>query len=88
MTKPASNDLEIGADGMVATRPVLGWTTAPVAGMSVILRLNYAETPKELETGGRHLQVIMTPQQCLELAETLTKQARRILDALPSAKPN
>jgi hypothetical protein len=89
MSVPSLSDIEIGSDGLVRTRPVLGWMTVPVAGMSVILRLNYAETPEELRTGGRHLQVIMTPQQCLELAEVLTRQARQILDTpAPQMKPS
>lgn len=77
--------LETDADGMLITRPVLGWVTMPVMGMSVLLRLQYAETPAELETGGRRLQVLLTPQACLHLADELTKQARQILDA---PKPN
>lgn len=70
--------LEIDEQGNIVTRPVLGWITVPVAGMSVLLRLNYAETPEELGMGGRHLQVILTPQQALELAEILTIQGQHI----------
>jgi hypothetical protein len=82
-------DLEIGPDGLITTRPVLGWVTAPAMEMSVILRLNYAETPQELQTGGRHLQVILAPPQCLALADVLTRQARRILDApRPQVNPS
>jgi hypothetical protein len=73
---------------MVITRPVLGWTTAAVAGSSVILQMQYAETPEELKTGGRSIQFVLTPPQSLELAETLTKQAKRILDLKPSGPSN
>ena len=80
--------LEVNSDGNIVTRPIMGWTTVP-AETAVILRLNYAENPDELRTGGRHLQVILTPQQCLELAQILTKQAQRILEApRPTGKPN
>jgi hypothetical protein len=80
--------LETDAAGMVITRPVLGWTTAAVAGSSVILQMQYAETPEELKTGGRSIQFVLTPPQSLELAETLTKQAKRILDLKPSGPSN
>jgi hypothetical protein len=79
-------NFETDAAGNIVTRPVLGWTTAPAAGMAVIVKLDYAETPQELQTGGRSLQVILTPQQALELAEILTTQAKRVLNA-PSPPP-
>jgi hypothetical protein len=59
--------LELDKEGNIVTRPVLGWTTAPV--------------------GGKSLQAILTPHQALELAETLTKQAWRILDAPKPVDP-
>ncbi len=73
--------LEINPDGTISTRPVLGWTTAAIAGTTVFLQIQYAEKPADIATGGLSLQVVLTPQQALELAETLTKQARRIVDA-------
>ncbi len=82
------NGLEMDEQGMVVTRPVLGWTMVPVAGTAVLLRLQYAETPVELKTGGRFLQVLLTPQQAQELAEMLTTQAQRILTTRPSERPN
>lgn len=72
--------LELDAQGLIVTRPVLGWTTVPVAGMSVLLRIHYAEKPEELGTEGHGLQVVMTPPQALELAESLASQARRFLE--------
>jgi hypothetical protein len=81
--------LETNAEGMVVTRPLLGWVTAPAMGMSVILRLNYAERPADIRTGGQWLQTVMTPQQALDLAEILTKQARRVFDSpQPQRLPN
>lgn len=79
--------LELDKEGNIVTRPVLGWTTAPVAGMAVLMKLDYAERPEDIKTGGKSLQAILTPHQALELAETLTKQARRILDAPKPVDP-
>ncbi len=73
--------IEKDAQGMVVTRPVLGWTTAAVAGTAVLLQIQYAEKPADIGTGGLSLQVVLNPHKALELAETLTKQARRIVDA-------
>jgi hypothetical protein len=78
-------ELETDAAGNLLTRPILGCIVAPIGGMAILLKLQYAERPEELKTGGRSLQFVMTPQQGLEIAETLTKQARRILDAPPPA---
>ena len=80
--------LEKDAQGNIVTRPVMGWMTAPVAGMFVFLGLKYAETPDQLKTGGKTLQFGLLPAQALELAEMLTKQARAILDARPTEAPN
>lgn len=82
------SELEMDAEGNIVTRPILGWTTAPVAGMAILLVLNYAESPDELKTGGRFLQTIWTPQQALELAAVLTKRAREIIDAPPQGPAN
>jgi hypothetical protein len=77
----AKDDLEMNKDGTVKTRPVLCWTIASVAQMSVLLRIHYAETPAELKTGGRSIQVILTPGQALDLAQSLAKPATHLLSA-------
>ena len=60
---------------------------APVANSAILARLEYAETPDQLRTGGKNLQLVMTPPQALEIAEILTKQANRILaQAVPGNK--
>jgi hypothetical protein len=70
---PCVDDLETDSNGDIITNPVIGWTTATLAGMSVFLAIHYVETPLELETeDGKSIQMILTPQQCLELAERLT----------------
>jgi hypothetical protein len=72
--------IELDANGMVVTRPVLGWTTATAAEIAVILQIQYSEKPADIDTGGKSLQVVLTPPQCLELAEVLTRNAQRILN--------
>jgi len=60
------------------------WLTAPVAGIGVALGIQYAETPEELETGGRLIQFVLTPRQCQQIAEALTTKASRLLGKLPN----
>lgn len=79
----ADSPFDLDAQGNVITRPFLGYTVAPVAGMSVIARLNYAETPADIGTEGKALQLVMTPQQALELAAVLTRNAQYILGLKP-----
>jgi hypothetical protein len=82
------DQFERDATGDIFTRPVVGWLIAPVAGMSAIVAIQYVETPLELERGDkRQIQFVLTPQQCLELAEALTKQARDLLNQPKTGKP-
>lgn len=83
----ADDSLELDEAGMIIVRPVLGWTAAPVtAETTVILRIRYAETPAEIQTGGRALQVAMTAPQALELAELLARQGRIAARVPPGPK--
>ena len=79
-------ELHKDENGNVITRPVTGWITTPVAGMFVLVAIQYAEKQSDIETGDlKQLQCILLPQQALELAETLTRQAKRLLEP-PSEK--
>jgi hypothetical protein len=76
---------ELNKQGLIIIRPVLGWTTAPIAAeTTVILRLQYAETPAEVQTGGRALQVALTAPQAIELSQVLAKQAENALRDRPT----
>jgi hypothetical protein len=82
------HDLEFDAEGSLVLRPIMGCTTAPLAETSVFLRIQYAETAEELNTGGRSIQFVLTAQAALELAEMLTKQARHLLAPSPKRPMN
>ena len=75
----AETPFELDEDGMIVTRPLLGFTIVTVAGMSILTRLDYAEKPADIETGDKSVQLILTPQQALEVADALTRHARNIL---------
>lgn len=72
-------------NGDVILQPLVDFGVAPAAGVSVLAALDLVNSPEELEIGQRRrVQLVMTPQVALELAETLTKVARRLLEPPPS----
>jgi hypothetical protein len=83
----SSEELELDEHGNIKTMPVTGWTTAVLAEIAVLLKIQYVERPQEIETGGKSLQLVLMPQQCLELAAQLTKFARLVLDSQTRKPP-
>ena len=77
-------ELKKNRDGNLAAHPITGWTTGTVAGIGVLLQIEYLESPQDIQTG--HRQEILfglTPQQSLHLAEVLTKLANKNLQVDP-----
>jgi len=73
--------LQKDSEGNILTVPVIAWGITPVAeASSLILTIQYAETLQELERGEvKQLQMQMTTQKALELAEELRKATSVIL---------
>ena len=65
--------------GNIILNPVVGWRTGSLAGVAVLLQVRYADSPEDIGTEGKAIQFALNPDKCLELAEALTKQARRLL---------
>jgi hypothetical protein len=74
-------ELQKDRDGNVIMCPMTGWGITPVTNMSsLILTVEYVETPEQLETGERNqLQTILTIPKAQELAEQLQKAANVML---------
>lgn len=72
-------------NGNIITRPLTGHTTAPVAGMFVLARLEYAESEEQLRAimtanlKPSAVQFAISPVQAKELAARLTLLADHIL---------
>jgi hypothetical protein len=79
--------LKTDQQGNIISFPVIGWTTATFAGTAVLLAIDYAESAKDMETGGKSVQLALTPHQALELGERLTTLAKHVLTP-PSGKAN
>ena len=82
-----SLQIEMDGKGNMVLRPVTDLITGTVANIAVVLGIQYRETPEEAETARRSIQFVLTSQQCLDLAEMLTKQAQCLQNPLPSGKP-
>ena len=74
---------ELDDKGLVVMRPLLGWSIGSAAEIAVLVRLRYAQTQGDIGTAGESVQLAMTPQQALSLADVLTKQAQSILTLRP-----
>ena len=61
-----------------------GWATAMAFETTVALRLVYAGTPGELTKNLLALQLLLGPQQALDLADELTRLATHILALRPA----
>lgn len=81
--------LELDENGNIFTRPVTGWLTATVAGIGVVLGIEYVDTPEALEKDEcKSIQFSLTPQQCLlDLSGLLTKRANQLLAPATPEEP-
>lgn len=69
-------------NGDVVTQPVTHWGIAPAADMNVLLAIAFVNSQEALEKEEyRQVQLLLTPQKCLELAEALTRQAKRLMES-------
>lgn len=73
----AFEDWEKHPDGSLAVSPLLGWDIA-VAPMTGLLRIRYAASEAEFETGGQALALVLTPVQLHELSAAALKMAKTI----------
>lgn len=69
---------ELDDDGKVILLPVIGWRAGPIKDIGVILAVRYIDSDQP-ETEVKVVQFALTPQKALDLSETLTKMANRVL---------
>ncbi len=65
---------DLRPNGNLLIGPALGWDTA-IAPMTGMLRLRYAHSEEQFETGGVAVQVVLTAVQARMLSEDLRKMA-------------
>ena len=71
-------------DGNVILKPMTGWEMRHVAGMLMILGIEYADSQDELEKGvSRTLPLVLQPALALDFGEALKREASKLLAATP-----
>jgi hypothetical protein len=75
--------------GNLLTKPLAGWAIRRLAEIAVGLKVDYPRNQAELERGeSQSIEFLLTPEQCLLLAEALSTAAKRITGGpLPSGTP-
>jgi hypothetical protein len=74
--------------GMVKACPVVSWTAPAVAAPHVFLKVAWASDPRHLGAGDQQMQLILTQQQALNLADHLQRQVAQIRAAVGDRKLN
>jgi hypothetical protein len=81
--------LDLDESGNIIMFPVSGWTTVSAMDSAVILALTYLRSPEELQTNSQsQIQFVMTPPQCLEIAEALRRAGEKLMSATPGGGVN
>jgi hypothetical protein len=76
----AINVLQLDEHGNVVAKPVIGWMITTDKDVTVLAAIEYADSPSELTTESSKIQLDLTPQQSLQLADALTKVANHVLE--------
>ncbi len=73
------NVLETDGHGKIAEKPVLGWSVTTDQGATVAVAFEYRDQPSGRKEELQKIQLGLTPQQALQLAQALTDIATDIL---------
>jgi hypothetical protein len=76
--------LKLDGSGNVITQPVMGWRLTLLGGIALLLSVDYATNPEELETGeGQRVQFALTAEQAQQLGEALKTAAEKVYQLPP-----
>jgi hypothetical protein len=76
--------LKLDKRGNVITQPVTAYELSYLAGIGVLLSVDYVDNPRKLTTGEpRRVQLTLTPKKAQQLGEALQRVARRLLEPPP-----
>jgi len=72
-------------NGNIILKPMTGWELRHVAGMLIIIGIEYADSQDELERGvSQTIPLVLQPALALDFAETLKREANKLLAATPT----
>lgn len=79
------DQFETDADGNIIVRPMSGYQIGSLAGMSLLLVIQYLENPQMPEKEeSKSIQLVVNPREALQLAEALAKHSMKLLQPAPS----
>lgn len=81
------DDLKRAANGNILVMPLTGFLVLSIRDIAVLVALQYRERPEDIDGGEKLAQLALMPQQCLDLAEMLTRYAKQLLQPT-TEKPN
>ncbi len=73
------NVLQTDRHGKIVEKPVLGWSVTTDQGATVAAAFEYRDQPSHRKKELQKIQLGLTPQQALQLAQALTDIATDIL---------
>jgi hypothetical protein len=73
------NVLETDSHGNVLEKPVVGWMVTTDQGVTVVAAFEYKDSASAVKQDSGKIQLGLTPQQALQLANALTDIAKDIL---------
>jgi hypothetical protein len=86
MMSDEASEFACNANGKVIVNPVTGWSVASVDAMAVLCRVEYlAHEVEPAAAEHSNVQLLLTPEQAIELADVLVAQANRVLDQATAA---
>jgi hypothetical protein len=69
--------LKLDKRGKIITQPVTGYALSHLAGIGVLLSVDYVDNPRKLETGEpRRAQLALTAKKAQQLGESLNRGRR------------
>jgi hypothetical protein len=84
---PAVYTAKSGRLRNIITQPVTGYELSYLAGIGVLLSVDYVDNPRQLETKeARRVQLALTPKKAQQLGASLQRVANRFLKPPPGTK--
>ena len=84
---PNEPQYETDSSGNIKLKSIIGWEIGRVAGTSLFLTVQYAESTEHFRAGGSSVRFVLTPAQGLLLAEKLQTAGKSLLQPTPPNKP-
>jgi hypothetical protein len=73
--------------GRIALCSVLEYETAILAESCAVLRLRFARSEEQKESGGEWLPLVLSPQHARQIARSLLQMADQVEQAPPAGTP-